>query len=94
MSNSVLKTIEVATFRRQVEPGQLTVETDTTVPAPDDVIAPDDMLPGELAAEADDADADPVAARPRRPPCSTATTHMERPKKMPSARLHRQRTVL
>jgi poly(A) polymerase len=62
------KTIEVATFRRQVEPGQLTVESDTIVPAPDDVIAPDDMLPGELAAEANDADADPVAARPRRPP--------------------------
>ncbi len=58
------KTIEVATFRRQVEPGQLTVETETTVPAPDDVIAPDEMLPAEIAAEGTDPDA--VAGRPRR----------------------------
>src|SRR5687767_13782225 len=58
------KTIEVATFRRQVEPGQLTVETETTVPAPDDVVAPDEMLPAEIAAEGTDLDAG--AGRPRR----------------------------
>jgi poly(A) polymerase len=53
------KTIEVATFRRQVEPSELTVETDTTAPGPEDVIAPDELLP----AEADDAE---VATHRRR----------------------------
>ena len=57
------KTIEVATFRRQVEPGQLTVETETTAPGPEDVVAPDEMLPAEIA-EVNDADS--VVARPRR----------------------------
>jgi poly(A) polymerase len=53
------KTIEVATFRRQVSPGDLTVETDTTAPGPENVIAPDEPLP------ADDAEA-AVAHRRRR----------------------------
>src|SRR4029453_751630 len=57
------KTIEVATFRRQVEPGQLTVETETRARGPEDVVAPDEMLPAEIA-EVNDADS--VVARPRR----------------------------
>ena len=41
------KTIEVATFRRQVAPAELTVEAETQFPAPDDVIAPGEQLPAE-----------------------------------------------
>jgi poly(A) polymerase len=58
------KTIEVATFRRQVEPGQLTVETETTAPGPDDIVAPDDTLPAENTTEISDQDT--VVTRPRR----------------------------
>jgi hypothetical protein len=58
------KTIEVATFRRQVEPGQLTVETETTAPGPEDILAPADTLPAENTTEI--ADQDTVV----RPSCS------------------------
>jgi poly(A) polymerase len=57
------KTIEVATFRRQVEPGQLTVETETTAPGPEDILAPADTLPAENTTEI--ADQDTVVTRPR-----------------------------
>jgi poly(A) polymerase len=41
------KTIEVATFRRQVEPAELTLEAETQFPAPDDVVGPGELLPPE-----------------------------------------------
>ena len=45
------KTIEVATFRRQVEASGVTVEEDTAFPGPDEVVAPDEVLtpePGDV----------------------------------------------
>ena len=43
------KTIEVATFRRQIDPAGLTVEEETAFPSPSEVVAPDDPLPPEEA---------------------------------------------
>jgi poly(A) polymerase len=39
------KTIEVATFRRQVAPAELTVEAETGVPDPDQIVGPGERLP-------------------------------------------------
>jgi poly(A) polymerase len=39
------KTIEVATFRRQVAPSEMTVETETGDPDPDQIVGPGERLP-------------------------------------------------
>jgi poly(A) polymerase len=41
------KTIEVATFRRHVEASGLTVEEETSFPAPDEIVGPEETLPPE-----------------------------------------------
>ncbi len=41
------KTIEVATFRRQVQPSELTPEEEAALATPADVVAPDEALPPE-----------------------------------------------
>lgn len=41
------KTIEVATFRRQVDTTEITPEEDTACPTPADVVGPDETLPPE-----------------------------------------------
>jgi poly(A) polymerase len=41
------KTIEVATFRRQVDPAELTPEVEAADVAPDDVVAPGEPLPAD-----------------------------------------------
>jgi poly(A) polymerase len=41
------KTIEVATFRRQVQPSELTPEEEAAITTPADVVAPDEKLPPE-----------------------------------------------
>ena len=46
------KTIEVATFRRQVEAAGLTVEEDTAFPSPDGIVPPEERLPPEPGDEA------------------------------------------
>jgi poly(A) polymerase len=52
------KTIEVATFRRQVPASELTVEAETAIPSPDEIVAPGEPLPPDAL--------DPPARR-RRP---------------------------
>jgi poly(A) polymerase len=41
------KTIEVATFRRQVQPAELTAEAEIAAAGPEEVVTPDDSLPAE-----------------------------------------------
>ena len=41
------KTIEVATFRRQVQPAELTAEAEIAAAGPDEVVTPEESLPAE-----------------------------------------------